>query len=621
MTRAITHIKIRVVIVLFLAFLTFIASIFISYAQVGQKRQILVIHSYHRGYKWTDEIMEGIEAAFNNRDDIDLWVEYMDTKRLFDEEYIHRLYEVYEYKFASQDFDVIISSDDNAFNFLVDYRDELFPDTPVVFCGVNFFEDSALAGRELFTGVSEDADVREGIDIALKLHPNTAHIAVVNDTTTTGLKMHERLVKIMPDYRDAVDFLLLEDMDMAEIQDELRALPSDSIVFYTVFFRDKSGEFFEFDESISMIAAASSVPVYVTWDFSLGYGTMGGMLTSGFQQGETAGELAARILDGEDVANIPVVRESPNRYMFDYEQVQRFGVKRSDLPEGSIVINEPVSFYSENKGVVWGVAVGFGVMALIVFALLVNTLGRRRAEAELAESNRELLDIRDSLEQRVAERTRDLEHRSTQLAERTRDLELRSSHLEAAAQVARNAAAIRDVQELLNTTVRLISDQFGFYHASIFMVDDIKQYAVLQAASSEGGKRMLERGYKREVGGDGVVGYVTGAGEPRIAFDIGEGAINFDNPDLPETRSEMAVPLKMRDRVIGALDVQSVEAKAFTTEDVRILQTLADQVALAIDNARLLQESEHSLAEAQRVQRRLTREAWDGYITERERGV
>ncbi|MBU1879293.1 MAG: GAF domain-containing protein, partial [Chloroflexi bacterium] len=136
------------------------------------------------------------------------------------------------------------------------------------------------------------------------------------------------------------------------------------------------------------------------------------------------------------------------------------------------------------------------------------------------------------------------------------------------------------------------------------------EYAVLQAASSEGGQRMLARGHKLEVGQVGIVGYVADAGESRLALDVGEDAVFFDNPDLPMTRSEMALPLKVREQVIGVLDVQSTEEAAFTDEDVEVLQTMADQVALAIENARLLAESQRSLQELEAVYGQQTRRAW-----------
>ncbi len=198
-----------------------------------------------------------------------------------------------------------------------------------------------------------------------------------------------------------------------------------------------------------------------------------------------------------------------------------------------------------------------------------------------------------------------------QVAQRTAELARRTAQLEAAAHVARQAAEIRDLDILLNETVRLISERFGFYHAGIFLVDELGEYAVLRAASSEGGQRMLARGHKLAVGKVGIVGYVAGTGKPRIALDVGADAVFFDNPDLPLTRSEMAVPLKVGDRVIGVLDVQSEEPAAFTEEEIAVLQTMADQIALAIENARLLEESQQRLRELEALYGERIRQMWE----------
>jgi GAF domain-containing protein/HAMP domain-containing protein len=197
------------------------------------------------------------------------------------------------------------------------------------------------------------------------------------------------------------------------------------------------------------------------------------------------------------------------------------------------------------------------------------------------------------------------------VAERTSDLERRALQLQAASEVARDAAGILDVDELLSEAVRLISERFGFYHAGVFMIDESGENATLRAASSEGGRRMLARGHSLAVGKVGIVGYVTGAGRPRIALDVGEDAVHFANPDLPKTRSEMALPLMTGDRVIGALDVQSVEPNAFDEDDLLALQTMADQLTIAIQNASLLSRETELAAQRRRaldIYRQLTQQ-------------
>lgn len=220
----------------------------------------------------------------------------------------------------------------------------------------------------------------------------------------------------------------------------------------------------------------------------------------------------------------------------------------------------------------------------------------------------ELQQTQISLEQRVAERTYNVEKRLGQF--------------QAVAEIGRAAATIRNPDELLPMVTRLISEQFGFYHVGIFLIEEgrvdysergegrVRRYAVLRAANSEGGQNMLRRGHKLVVGEQGIVGYVTGTGKPRIALNVGEDTQYFRNDDLPLTRSEMALPLAVGGKVIGALDVQSVEAGAFARDDVTVMQILADLLAIAIENARLFTESQEALEVSRRAYGELSRRAW-----------
>ncbi len=195
--------------------------------------------------------------------------------------------------------------------------------------------------------------------------------------------------------------------------------------------------------------------------------------------------------------------------------------------------------------------------------------------------------------------------------ERSRELARRTGYLGAATAVAREAqAAGGDLTRLLPRIVDVISEQFGFYHTGLFLLDASKEWMVLQAASSEGGQHMLARGHRLQVGSQSIVGYVAARGERRVALDVGADAVFFDNPDLPETRSEMAVPLRVRGAILGALDVQSTAPQAFTDEDVAVLQALADQVAMAVNNAQLLKQVAESLESERRAYGEQVRGAW-----------
>jgi GAF domain-containing protein/HAMP domain-containing protein len=202
-----------------------------------------------------------------------------------------------------------------------------------------------------------------------------------------------------------------------------------------------------------------------------------------------------------------------------------------------------------------------------------------------------------------------------QIADRTRDLEHMTAQMRASTEVARAAAMVLDPQELQTLVVNLISDRFNFYHTGIFLLDEAQVQLTLTAASSTGGQTMLARRHSLKVG-QGVVGFAAQQGEAHIAQDVGADAVFFNNLDLPQTRSEVALPLRARGRTIGVLDVQSQKAAAFTPENVAIFQSLADQVGLALDNARLYQESQQRLAEVRRLYGEYGQQAWEGIIQE-----
>jgi K+-sensing histidine kinase KdpD/DNA-binding response OmpR family regulator len=214
----------------------------------------------------------------------------------------------------------------------------------------------------------------------------------------------------------------------------------------------------------------------------------------------------------------------------------------------------------------------------------------------------------------------DVQRRHQELTALYDQTERRARYLETTAQLARAISSVHDPQELLGQAVNLVSDGLNLYHAGIFLLDDADEWAVLAAANSEGGQRMIARGHRLSVGKQGIVGWVTATGQPRIALDVGEDAVYFDNPDLPDTRSEIALPLKIGDRVIGALDVQSVREAAFGEEDAAVLQTTADQIAIAIENARLFQLTQRALQEMQMLQRHYVSQKWER-VSARQEGL
>ena len=252
----------------------------------------------------------------------------------------------------------------------------------------------------------------------------------------------------------------------------------------------------------------------------------------------------------------------------------------------------------------------FGLNTVLIYLLisgLENEVKRSKTSLnELGLSNINLNTAQIDLEKRTTE----LSQRGSELQDANKQIQRRVTQFEVLAQVTQAITSIRDLQDLLPRIVSVISEKFGFYHVGVFLLDASHEYAVLSATNSEGGRQMVERKHRLRVGEQGIVGNVTATGKPRVAMDVGVDAVFFDNPELPDTHSEMALPLKSGGLVVGALDVQSTEIGAFADEDIQMLTLLADQVSLAIENARLFEETRNALAEAEAVSRQFTREVW-----------
>lgn len=231
----------------------------------------------------------------------------------------------------------------------------------------------------------------------------------------------------------------------------------------------------------------------------------------------------------------------------------------------------------------------------------------KKDEQDLKSSNQELTDLTDNLEKRIDDRTKELEKANLRI-------EKRAKQFQTISQVTRAIISTQNLQDLLPQIAQVISQQFDYYHIGIFLIDANREYAVLSASNSEGGERMLERSHRLRIGQTGIVGNVAKTGKVRIALDTGADAIYFNNPDLPDTRSEMALPLvQANGEIIGVLDIQSKISNAFYQEDIEILTTLADQVSVAIANARLYEETQKALIEADMVYRQDLKVGWEKF--------
>lgn len=377
-------------IILFLGILT----LFLFDAS-ARRQKILVLHSYHQGLNWTDNITKGILSVLNQYEDIEIQFEYMDTKRRYDEEYLKEFKKLYRLKHKGIPYNVVIASDNNALYFTRDHQEEFFKNIPIVFCSIDQFEDSLIEGMTDITGVTEFIDFKQTVEQALRLHPKAKNLVVINDNiTTSAIINRNHIISFWPELKTNVKLIFLENLSIQSLVDKVKNLDNSNIILLLNFSKDQEGNYISYQENIEIIRDATELPIYSSWVFYFNEGIVGGMLTSGFKQGKLAAELAVKVINGTDVNSIPLVTEGYNAFMFDYNQMKRFRITVNNLPKESIVINQPPSFITKYKISIIVILISLGLLVLII---IYARYKRRINENRLIARNQQLKSSRNRL--------------------------------------------------------------------------------------------------------------------------------------------------------------------------------------------------------------------------------
>ena len=389
----IRSIKLQVTLFTLVILLLYVCSLTAD-AAVRAPQRIVVLHSYHADFAWTDDIMKGIHKVFDKSDqNAEFFVEYMDTKRFpkqLDKEQLASIQQHLTEKYRSLQPHVVIIVDDDALRFMLDRHEAIFPRVPVVFCGVNNpVDDGKIAASKVITGVMEVLDRKETIDAALALHPGTKKLAVITDTTTNGIGNRLILKELAKLYEGRIKFDFLDEngtgITLEELRSRLSKLDDDSIVYYGDFFRDKNG-FLDQTDIIPILSRESRRPIYSPYSIIFGLGTVGGKLNSALFQGEKAAQIAIQILNGTSPSQIPVVKESINHFMFDFRQMARWNITKDNLPADSIVMYKSPSIFEQYRQLVIATLIAFIILISVIAALVVSVYHRKQAESFLRVS-------------------------------------------------------------------------------------------------------------------------------------------------------------------------------------------------------------------------------------------
>ena len=362
-----------------------LAGSFPLYSFDEEQTHILFLNSYDTRMNWYKGILKGVEDVLEpDLNSLNLHLEQLDSKEFGkDPEYYSVYADFLRYKYRDHEISLILCSDNNALDFIKKYHHELYHNIPVVFCGVNDFEESMITGHPEITGVAEIFSARETVELALSLHPETEEIYIINDYLKTGRAWYRTIKKDLAYLENRVRIRHSGNHTMDELKREIASLPENSIILLGVYYSDRDGLFSTYEETGKIISRASSVPIYCLVEFNLYEGVIGGKLISGVVQGRQMAEIGLRILNGEAPVNIPVVMEGANQFVFNDSGLKRFHISERSLPEDSLIVNRPFSIYREYLLEIWLSITVFWILIIAIVTLIININARKKAEKSL----------------------------------------------------------------------------------------------------------------------------------------------------------------------------------------------------------------------------------------------
>jgi signal transduction histidine kinase len=365
-----------------------------SDAMPGDSHKFLVLFSFNQDHPFTNGIRQGFDSRLAAGGfDGESSYEYLDARRYVGPEYERILSSLLQHKYGRTQFDVIVTAGNFAFNYLSTHRD-MFPSAPWIFCDINEgVYRRGIDSHGQVTGLISKLDINATLEAALRLHPDRNLVYAIIDNFR-GARASIRLLKSqVREFKDRAEIRIVEAPTLAEFAELLKAMPATSLLFISHFARDREGNYFSFREVRNVLREHGRVPVYTLWADNLGDGIVGGKLVESGSLGRGAAEMALRVVHGEKAAdNIPVVHGMANQYMFNYNELTRFGVPLSALPAGSVVRNTPPSFYTINKAVIWWSSGGVVFLLFTTLFLAFTVAMRKRAEKALAVSNARLAE-------------------------------------------------------------------------------------------------------------------------------------------------------------------------------------------------------------------------------------
>ena len=541
----------------------------------SERKKVLVLHSYHQGLRWTDNVNEGIQNVMDSiGGKVELDYEYLDTKRNPSLEYLNKLIELYDLKLQREKYDAIIVADNNALSFVKDHRTKYFQNTPIIFCGINHFNDELIEGLDNITGVAEEIDWDGVIDLILKTRPETKNLVVINDNKTTTAKLNKLLMlEVEKKHQDRLGFVYYEDQGIDELIENVRNVKGDTSILLLTFNKDKNGKFISFQDNLDLLIPESKVPIYIAWAFYINSGVIGGKVVSGSFHGQMAARMVSKVINGTPTDSIPIYRKPLDQFVVDYNEIQRFHIDQDVLPKGTLLLNSPKSFYGENRE--WlHILGGIILLASIIIIVLLKAIIRRiKAERAL-----------------IVEQGR---------------LKISVMHERLLSKIGRLLNASEDFKNVLDDVLKLMADEMNVARVSLYSFNDSADAAV------KINSRVLTKGDRiKDVDRFDFTEIENAIN--RVKMNLSVVSTDLSNLNTKEQayykkrniKAVVLLPVMVENEVLGLMGFSQNEVHKWTRDEIRIFFSSVNMIANAWErnalmNARL--EAEQKNIEAMRM--------------------
>jgi len=362
--------------------------IFLSNLYSNTPKEILLLHSYNKGLKWTDGISEGIERVFKNHPEYEVTTEYMDSKKIDTEDYFNALLSLYKKKFTKRDYEIIIVADNYALKFALEHHDSLFKKVPIVFCGVENFDKKRvpLALQSLVTGVIEYKEIGKNLSLVKTIIPNINTLYIISDNSFSSLAIKKQILQSAKLFKDDFKIIYDNDIDLSTLQSKLDSLPNRSAILFTSLYKDKFGNYIPY-QKIKELFTISKHPVFALNKIHLGEGILGGVMINPIEQGLQAAKQAIEILEGKKPLQVDIVKPLAHNY-FDYLVMEKFNLKEKKLPFGSTIINQPKDFFQNNRKLIDSLFLTLPLLVILIIFLIISIYKKISLEIKLVEQNK-----------------------------------------------------------------------------------------------------------------------------------------------------------------------------------------------------------------------------------------